>query len=72
MPKIGIMANALEIINPEHFETPNGGILMIGQCAGDEDHVIIIAHCDVSEADELGRMMITACKTMKAERDNPQ
>jgi len=40
---VSLMAG-VEMIDVEHFETPAGGKVFIGHCAGDPDHIVLFAH----------------------------
>jgi len=43
----------VEMIDVEHLETPTGGKIFLGRCAGDDEHIVFFAHINVIDVPEL-------------------
>lgn len=43
----------VEMIDVEHFETPTGGKVFMGHCAGDPNHIVLFAHISLEDVPAL-------------------
>lgn len=50
----------IEILEPDIFDTPDGGKIMLGRCSVDDQHLVVFAHINLTDAEGLAQAIMTA------------